>query len=79
METFTLTSETITLSDGNYNIMVMPNMDIHNYCHAYKYVESGSLTPTVISDFITEQTPLLFAEFQAMDNVPQAIKDNYTL
>lgn len=79
METFTLTSETITLSDDNYNIMVMPNMDIHHYVHAYKYVANADLTPTVISDFITEQTPLLFAEFQAMDNVPQAVKDNYTL
>lgn len=79
MEVFTLTAETITLDDGNYNIMVMPNEAIHHYVHGFKFVENGSLTPTVISDFITEQTPLLFAEFQAMDNVPQAVKDNYTL
>lgn len=79
METFTLTAETITLEDGNYNLMLMPNVDIHRYIHTFKYVDSSSLTPTIISDFIIEQTPLLFAEFKAMDNVPTEIKDNYTL
>lgn len=64
MEQFILTSETITLSDGNYNIMLMPNEAIHHYMHTYKYVESASLNQTLIDDFINEQTPLLFAKLQ---------------
>lgn len=64
MEQFTLTAETITLNDGNYNIMLMPNEAIHHYMHTYKYVESGSLNQTLIDDFRTEQTPLLFAKLQ---------------
>jgi len=64
MEQFILTAETITLDDGNYNIMLMPNEAIHNYTHTYKFVESGSLNQTLIDDFIDEQTPLLFAKLQ---------------
>lgn len=79
MAIFTLTADTITLDDGNYNVMVMPNMEIHHFIHAFKFVASGSLTQTVIDNFITEQTPLLFDEFQSMENVPLEIRQNYTL
>lgn len=79
MITFTLTSETITLDDGNFNIMVHPNEEIHHYLHAYKYVESTDLTPTVISDFVSEQTPLLFAKFQDLENIPLEIRQLYAL
>jgi hypothetical protein len=64
MEQFILTAETITLDDGNYNILAQPNEAIHNYIHTYKFVENGSLNQTVIDDFIIEQTPLLFAKLQ---------------
>ncbi len=50
MEKFILTAETITLDDGNYNIMAMPNEAIHHYMHTYKYVESASLNQTLIDD-----------------------------
>jgi hypothetical protein len=60
MEQFILTAETITLDDGNYNIMVHPNEAIHNYFHSYKFVENGSLNQTLINDFINQQSPLLF-------------------
>lgn len=64
MEQFILTAETITLTDGNFNIMLMPNEAIHHYMHTYKYVENGSLNQTLIDNFIIEQTPLLFAKLQ---------------
>jgi hypothetical protein len=64
MEQFILTAETITLDDGNFNIMVHPNEAIHNYLHSYKFVENGTLNQTVIDDFIIEQTPLLFDKLQ---------------
>ena len=76
MEQFILTAETITLTDGNYNIMLMPNEAIHHYMHTYKYVENGSLNQTIINDFIDEQTPLLFAKLQ--DFYPY-IASNYYL
>jgi hypothetical protein len=76
MEQFILTSEIITLNDGNYNVMAMPNEAIHNYIHTYKFVENGSLNQTVIDNFIAEQTPLLFAKLQ--EHYP-IIASNYFL
>jgi len=76
MEQFILTAETITLNDGNYNIMAMPNEAIHHYMHSYKFVENNSLNQTVIDNFITEQTPLLFAKLQ--EHYP-TIASNYFL
>lgn len=64
MEQFILTSQIITLDDGNYNIMAYPNEAIHHFLHTYKYVESGSLNQTLIDNFIAEETPLLFAKLQ---------------
>jgi hypothetical protein len=64
MEQFILTAETITLDDGNYNILAQPNEAIHNYIHTYKFVENATLNQTVIGDFIIEQTPLLFDKLQ---------------
>lgn len=77
MITFTLTSQIVALSDGGYNVMVMPNEEIHHYIHSYVYTDD--LNPTFVSDFITEQTPLLFDKFQAMENVPLEIRQNYSL
>jgi len=76
MEQFILTAETIMLNDGNYNIMAMPNEAIHHYMHTYKFVENGSLNQTAIDNFITEQTPLLFAKLQ--EHYP-TIASNYYL
>jgi hypothetical protein len=76
MEQFILTAETITLDDGNYNILAQPNEAIHHYIHTYKFVENGSLNQTVIDDFIIEQTPLLFDNLQT--NHPE-IAVNYYL
>ncbi len=76
MEQFILTAETITLDDGNYNILAQPNEAIHNYIHTYKFVENGTLNQTVIDDFIIEQTPLLFDNLQT--NHPE-IAINYYL
>ena len=76
MEQFILTAQTITLDDGNYNIMLHPNEAIHNYIHTYKFVENSSLNQTVIDDFIIEQTPLLFDNLQT--NNPE-IAINYCL
>ena len=76
MEQFILTAETITLDDGNYNIMLHPNEAIHNYTHTYKFVESGSLNQALIDNFIIEQTPLLF---NALQTYYPAIAANYYL
>lgn len=77
MITFTLTSQTVVLSDGGYNVVVMPNEEIHHYIHSCVYTDDPN--PTFIADLITLQTSLLFNDFQAMENVPLEIRQNYTL
>lgn len=80
MATFTLECIQEELNFEQTNLIVKPNvMEICHYVGSLKIVTTADITPTLISDFITEQTPLLFAVFQAMDNVPLEIRNNYTL
>jgi hypothetical protein len=64
MEQFILTAEIITLSNGDYNIIAVPNEAIHNYIHTYRFVENSSLNQTLIDDFISEQTPIVFLKLK---------------
>ena len=80
MATFTLECIQEELNFEQTNLIVKPNvMEICQYVDSRKVVNTADITPTLISDFITEQTPLLFAVFQAIDNVPLEIRNNYTL
>lgn len=54
-------------------------MEICHFVNSCKIVLTSDITPTMQSDFIAEQTPLLFDVFQNQIDIPQAIKDNYTL
>ena len=54
-------------------------MEICHYIDSNKIVLTSELTQTIIDDFISEQTPLLFNKFQEMENVPLEIREQYTL
>ena len=54
-------------------------MEICHYIDSNKIVLTSELTQTIIDDFISEQTPLLFEKFQEMENVPLEIRQQYTL
>jgi len=61
-------------------LIVKPNvMEICHYIDSREIVLTANITPTLISDFIAEQTTLLFNVFQSQVDIPQEIKDNYTL
>jgi len=61
-------------------LIVKPNvMEICHYVDSRKVVLTVDITPTIISYFIAEQTTLLFDKFQSSVDIPQSIKDNYTL
>lgn len=61
-------------------LIVKPNiMEICHYIDSNKIVLTSELTQTIIDDFISEQTPLLFEKFQEMENVPLEIREQYTL
>jgi hypothetical protein len=80
MITFELTYETILLDDNQVNIKIFPsNEQISKYLASYKVIESKQDLMSVVADFIDEMTPLMYLEFKEMENIPQNIRDNFTL
>ncbi len=80
MEKFILVSTIIIEDDLEANVCLKPSSSlIENYIATYKTFESESIAIAETPNFITEMTPLLFAEFQQMDNVPQSIRDEFEL
>lgn len=80
MATFTLECIQEELNFEQSQLIVKPTIsEISNYVDSRKVINTIDITPTVISDFITEQTPLLFGVFQNMENIQLETRNNYTL
>jgi len=80
MTTFELTYETILLDDGQVNVRIFPlDEQISKYLASYKIVSSKQDLMGIIADFIQEMTPIMYLEFKLMENVPQSIRDTFTL
>ncbi len=71
-------TETLNAEQTQLWVKAIP-MEICHYIDSNKIVLTSELTQTIIDDFITEQTPLLFNKFQEMENVPLEIRQQYTL
>jgi hypothetical protein len=80
MEKFILISSMIIESNGEANVCLKPSSAlISDYIVTYKVFVDETTAIAETPDLIIEMTPLLFAQFQAMDNVPQSIRDQFTL
>ena len=80
MITFELTYETTLLDDGQVNVKIYPlSEEISKYIASYITLTTKIDMMSVIADFIEQMTPLLYADFKLMENIPQYIRDNYTL
>lgn len=80
MKKFTLTANYEVMRDLQTQVCLKPtDTQIENYIATYKTFESESIAIAETPNFITEMTPILFAEFQQMDNVPQSIRDEFEL
>ena len=80
MEKFILISSMIIESNGEADVCLKPaSALIANYIATYKTFVDEATAIAGTPDLIIEMTPLLFAQFQAMDNVPQSIRDQFTL
>ena len=80
MTTFELTYETILLDDGQVNVRIFPlDEQISKYLASYKIVSSKQDLMGIIADFIQEMTPIMYLEFKSMENIPQSIRDSFTL
>jgi hypothetical protein len=77
---FTLECIQEQLNFEQTNLFVKPSsLEIRNYVGSGIIVNTDEITPTMINDFITEQTPLLFGVFQSMENIPLEIRNKYIL
>ena len=80
MEQFTLISSMIIEPDGEANVCLKPSSAlISDYIATYRTFTDEATAIAETPDFIIEMTPILFTQFQSMDNVPQSIRDQFTL
>ena len=80
MEKFTLTYEANILENDQINIKVYPAIpEISKYICSYKTISSTQDFLSFVADLIVEMTPLLFADFQEMENIPLELRNQFEL
>lgn len=80
MEKFILVATTVIESDLEANVCLRPSSPlIKDYIATYRTFENERVAISETPSFITEMTPLLFAEFQQMENVPLVIREQFEL
>jgi hypothetical protein len=80
MEKFILISTMLIEEDLEVNVCLRPSSPlIEDYIATYRTFENEVTAIAEIPAFITEMTPLLFAEFEQMDNVPVEIRNQFEL
>jgi hypothetical protein len=80
MEKFILISTMLIEEDLEANVCLRPSSPlIEDYIATYRTFENEAIAIAEIPAFITEMTPLLFAEFEQMDNVPVEIRNQFEL
>lgn len=80
MEKFTLTYEAIATDDSQINVKVYPAIpEISKYICSYRTISTKQDLLSFVADLIVEMTPLLFADFQLMENVPLTVRNQFEL
>ena len=80
MEKFILIPITIIEEDLEANVCLRPSSPlIEDYIATYKTFDNEAIAIAETPAFIAEMTPLLFAEFEQMDNVPVEIRNQFEL
>lgn len=80
MEKFILIPTTFIEEDLEANVCLRPSSPlIENYIATCRTFENEAIAIAEMDTYIAEMTPLLFADFQLMDNVPLAIREQFEL
>jgi len=80
MGNFILECLTSSINFEQTQLTLRPNNEeICHFVQSYKIIDTIDLNQTIIDNFISEQTTLLFNKFQSLDNVPISIRESYTL
>jgi len=80
MEQFILISSMFVEPDGEANVCLKPISPlIEDYIATYRTFPNEATAIAETPDFIIEMVPLLFAQFEQMDNVPLEIRNQFEL
>ena len=80
MKKFTLTSSYYVEIDSECNVCLRPSdAEIADYICTYRTYANEANAIADIPIFITQMTPILFEQFQSMDNVPIEIRNQFEL
>ena len=80
MEIFDLKYEIIIEEDSEANVCLKPlHPLISHYIATYRTYENESEAVENLPSFIEEMTPILYEQFEAMENVPLSIREQFTL
>lgn len=80
MEIFKLVSEFKIEPDGTVNVCLKPeHPSINEYIATYRTYNNLGDAESALNIYINEMTPLLYADFKAMENVSNELKNNFTL
>ena len=78
MKLFTLNTITTYLPDGEVMLTAYPSdSEISDFIKSNVITSSTTCDATFIANYVAEQTPLMFANFQAMENISATIKEQY--
>ena len=80
MEIFDLTYSIVVQEDHETNVCLKPSHPLINqYIATYKTYENENEALLDVTSFIEEMRPILYEQFEAMENVPQYIRDQFIL
>lgn len=80
MEKFTLSSTIKVLKDGQTEVCLRPtNEEIDDYLATYKTYLNKDEALLDLNAFIAEMTPLLYDEFENMQDIPIEIRNKFEL
>lgn len=80
MKKFTLNSSYFVEEDLEANVCLKPSdPSIEEFIKTCKVFTDEATAVASITEYITQMTPLLFAEFQLMENVPLELRNQFEL
>lgn len=80
MEKFTLTSSILIEEDLQANVCLKPSSSlIEDYIATYKIYDTEAEAISDNLSFISTMTPILFSQFESMDNVPLELRQQFEL
>lgn len=77
---FILTHSIQVRPDGTVGVCLRPtDTTIADYISTWRNYDDITQAESSLTDFVSEMTPLLYSDFQSMENVSYSIRSRYSL